>query len=149
MYTHLLLPHHNHRGSRGSQRRSLRGSGMFLLKKRSRDRALEQAANLQTVLDAQNAWVYVIDPETGRLRFLNAKTKSIAPDARPDMLCYEVFMGRDSRCPDCPALKLARGETPSSLIVNNHYGLRVNASATPITWNGVPACMITCQDQTE
>ena len=27
MYTHLLLPHHNHRGSRGSQRRSLRGSG--------------------------------------------------------------------------------------------------------------------------
>ncbi|MBQ9973770.1 MAG: diguanylate cyclase [Oscillospiraceae bacterium] len=122
---------------------------MFLLKKRSRDRALEQAANLQTVLDAQNAWVYVIDPETGRLRFLNAKTKSIAPDARPDMLCYEVFMGRDSRCPDCPALKLARGETPSSLIVNNHYGLRVNASATPITWNGVPACMITCQDQTE
>ena len=118
---------------------------LFLLKKRIRDRAVEQAANLQTILDGQDAWVYVIDPDY-RLRFLNAKTKSIAPEAKPDMLCYQVFMGRETPCPDCPAAKLARGETPRSVIVNDHYCLRVSADAAPISWNGTPANLITCQD---
>lgn len=63
----------------------------FLLKKRAQDRTEEAARNLRMILDNQNTWIYVIDPDTYVLHFINAKTKRTVPGARVGKHCYEVF----------------------------------------------------------
>lgn len=85
----------------------------FLLKKCIRDRDVLKAANLRSVLDRQDAWIYVIDPDTCELKFLNAKTKQNALESREGMICYKAFMNRDSRCESCPAANIRQVKTPT------------------------------------
>ncbi len=113
---------------------------LFLLKKRTQDKLSEQAANLQNVLDSQDSWIYVIDPATYHLRFLNKKIRTLAPKARPGMICYRAFMGIDHPCPSCP---LACPEQ-SSIIQNDKLGVQVCAQTTDLLWNGKRERMITC-----
>lgn len=119
---------------------------MFLLKKRTQDKATDQAANLQSILDNQDAWVYVINPETCELKFLNAKTKQIAPKSRTGDICYQAFMNRSDRCANCPAANIHLDKTAASIIENHNLGVHVRALATEISWNGENACMVTCHD---
>lgn len=113
---------------------------LFLLKKRTQDKLAEQAANLQNVLDSQNSWIYVIDPTTHRLRFLNKKIRTLAPKARPGMVCYRAFMDLDHPCPSCPLSQ--PGQT--SVIQNDKLGVQVQASSTDLLWNSRHERMITC-----
>ena len=119
---------------------------LFLLKKRSQDKLAEQAENLHRVLDNQDAWIYVIDPQTCELRFMNRKTYALAPDVRAGMRCYSAFMQRSCRCEDCPVIRLQNNEPGESVIRNDNYGVEVKATATPISWNGEDACLITCRE---
>lgn len=118
----------------------------FLLKKRIRDRAVLQAANLRSVLDRQDAWIYVIDPDTCELKFLNAKTKQIAPESREGMVCYKAFMARDSRCENCPAANIRQTKNADAIIENDNLSVRVRARASQISWNGEDSCLIFCQE---
>jgi len=115
---------------------------LFLLKKRTQDKVIEQVTNLQNVLDNQDAWVYVIDPDTYQLQFLNKKLRSLAPSSRAGMTCYSAFMDRQSPCPDCP---LATADH-SCVIENSKLGVRVQAKSTQILWNGKTEQLITCYD---
>ena len=63
---------------------------VFLLKERAQEKTARRLDDLSSVLDNQTAWIYVLDPDTCKLRFLNAKTKAIAPDAKEGMLCYKA-----------------------------------------------------------
>jgi len=119
---------------------------VFLLKKRSSERIAEQAENLRRVLDLQDAWIYVIDPESCELKFLNAKTKKIAPEGDIGMVCHKVFMGRETRCENCPALMPDGQSSGQAEIHNGNYGLKVLAKATKLPWNGKESCLVTCTE---
>ena len=119
---------------------------VFLVKKSNQERALRQAENLRSVLDRQDAWIYVIDPETCELKFLNAKAKSIAPLTRVGMRCHKAFMDRDSRCENCPAAHIKKEQNVSALIRNDNLDVNVRTMASLITWNGEDACLLTCYD---
>ncbi|MBR2382252.1 MAG: diguanylate cyclase, partial [Anaerotignum sp.] len=62
---------------------------VILLKKRAQDETERHASDLHSILDSQNAWIYVIDPKTCRLKFLNAKTKELAPNVKIGDYCYK------------------------------------------------------------
>jgi len=115
---------------------------LFLLKKRTQDKAAEQAANLQRVLDNQDAWVYVIDPDTYELKFLNKKIRTLAPDSREGMPCYRAFMGRETPCERCPLT----APHHTCVIENHKLGVLVRSQATQISWNGKNEHLITCYD---
>ncbi len=119
---------------------------LFLLKKRSQDKLAEQAENLRRVLDNQDAWIYVINPQTCELRFMNEKTRELAPDVEVGMRCYSTFMQRSCRCENCPVIGLQNREKAESVIKNDNYGVEVTATATPISWNSEAACLITCRE---
>ncbi len=119
---------------------------VFLLKKRAQDATDRYAADLTSVLDNQNAWIYVIDPDDCTLKFLNAKTRSLAPDAKPGMKCYQCLMGRDDRCPNCPALNIRKWKNNQVSIDNLYLGLSVDAESTLIRWGGSEACLLTCRE---
>ena len=72
---------------------------------RAQNRAVAMAENLQMVLDNQNSWIYVIDPDTYALKYINAKTYAIAPSARLGMPCYKAFFDRNTPCRICPCAR--------------------------------------------
>lgn len=121
---------------------------MFLLKKRARDKALSQAVNLQSILDNQDAWIYVIDPDTYRLKFLNSRVRELSPENEIGMNCYKAFQNRCTPCPGCPAKNIRQAKNDTSIIQNDKFNLTVRARASLITWDGEESCLLTCHNQT-
>ena len=119
---------------------------MFLLKQRKQEKAACYAAELQTILDNQNAWIYIIDPDTCQLKYINAKTKQLVPETSPGMRCYKALMGLEERCADCPAVNIKQDKNGRRKILNNYLGLEVLADATLIQWGGEESCLLTCRE---
>lgn len=117
-----------------------------LLKKRSQDKILLQSQNLGSILNNQNAWIYVINPDTCELLFLNSRTKELAPDIRIGMKCYKSLMGQNERCPGCPARDIRRTKTQEQILMNPTFNLQVLAEATLINWDNEDACLVTCRE---
>lgn len=120
----------------------------FLLKKRAQDRAIETAKDLQMVLDNQNSWIYVIDPDTYKLKYINAKTFGIAPNARIGMRCYEAFFNRDQPCETCPALGIRTNINKTLEVFNPVLNVWSLADASFIHWGSREACLLCCHDIT-
>ena len=118
---------------------------VFLLKRHAQDQMAQQMQNLYSILDRQDAWIYVIDPETCRIHFLNAKTKATAPGAKEGKTCYECLMGLSERCPGCPAEYVKERGFGSAVMQNDMLGIHSLAEATLIDWNGEKAGLIVCR----
>lgn len=120
----------------------------FLLKKRAQDRTEEAARNLRMILDNQNTWIYVIDPDTYVLHFINAKTKRTVPGARVGKHCYEVFFRRDTPCEQCPVKGIRENVNRTLEVYNQVLGLWTMADASLIRWGDQDACLLACYDLT-
>ncbi len=118
---------------------------LFLLKQRKQEKSQLYAQGLQSILDNQNAWIYIIDPDTCELKYLNAKTRELAPDVTPGMRCYKALMDREERCPGCPSLGIRNCINDSTVLYNDKFELNVLADATLIQWEGADACLLTCR----
>lgn len=118
---------------------------LFLFKQRKQEKSVRYAEELQMILDNQNAWIYIIDPVDCRLKYLNAKTRELAPDVTPGMCCYEALMGQKARCPGCPSLDIQKTRNSSACLYNSRFDLNVLAEATLIQWNGENSCLLTCR----
>jgi len=116
---------------------------LFLLKKRTQDKAMAQAANLKNILDGQDAWVYVVDTDTYQLNFLNAKLKKLTPDSQTEQPCYETLLGRSCPCEGCPI-----HSGGDSIIRNELLDVSVRARSTPVLWDGRKKCLVTCHELT-
>ena len=119
---------------------------VFLQKKRAQEKISRRMEELGSILDNQNAWIYIIDPDTCRLKYLNAKTKELASHVEAGMCCYKELRGLEERCKGCPALNIRKDRTMSSDIMNDKFGIRVMAEATLIQWEGEESCLLTCRE---
>ena len=118
---------------------------VFLLKHRHQEQVMARTEDLSSILDNQNACIYIIDPQTCRLKYLNARTRALAPEAMPEMPCYEALMGSKSRCAGCPAMELHEKVNNSALVHNERFQLDALAEATRIRWQGEESCLMTCR----
>lgn len=120
----------------------------FLLKMRAQEKAVDMAVNLQMILDNQNSWIYVIDPDTYVLKYINAKTYALAPDARLGMRCYEAFFNREAPCKRCPARGIRDTINQTLEIYNPILRVWAMADASFIHWESKDACLLSCHDIT-
>lgn len=118
----------------------------FLLKKRAQSQALNSAQNLQMILDNQNSWIYVIDPDTYILKYINAKTHKSAPEACLGMKCYEAFFNREKPCEICPACKIRENVNQTIEMFNPVLNIWSLTDASYIKWGGKDACLLSCHD---
>lgn len=118
----------------------------FLLKKRAQDNIEHRAENLTSVLENQNAWIYVIDPDTCEILFVNERTKALSSDIQEGLPCYRCIMKQDRPCFGCPAHQLKKQTNGDSFIFNLAMNLHVHAEAASIKWNGKDAYLITCRE---
>lgn len=118
---------------------------LFLMKQRQHEKAISQARQLQSILDNQTACIYIIDPESFQLKYLNARTKQMIPDAALGMCCHKALMDRDTPCPGCPARNIRQKKNNSSFLTNPKLRLDVISEATLIQWEEADACLMTCR----
>ena len=122
---------------------------VFLLKQQAQERTQQRASELSSILDNQNAWIYIIDPDTCELKYLNKKTKELASGCEPGVKCYQAFQDMPHRCPGCPSAQIRQKKTDSAVIENRKFDLCVQAEATLIQWNGQDSCLLICREQQE
>lgn len=118
---------------------------IFLQKYREQETLRIQAEELRTLLDNQNSWIYIVDPDTWKLKYLNKKAQSLSPNVQPEMVCYHSLLGRPTPCPGCPLEGIREKQTCQCFLKNDLYGGEVLAEATMIHWQGEENCIVTCR----
>lgn len=63
------------------------------------------------VLDAINAYVYIIDIESFEIKHFNLGLKKRLPTIEKNDVCYEIFRNQTERCQFCPIVKMQREGT--------------------------------------
>ncbi len=122
---------------------------VFLRKQRTQEALASSLANLHTVLDHQEVWLYVLDPSTYAIRYANQKTQQLVPEARAGRRCYEVFYHRDTPCPNCVLARAKAGGQCTLECYNPSLHTWVLADAAMVTWNKQEACLVSCRDVSE
>lgn len=123
-------------------------SGMlsvFLLKRREHERVAEISRDMEALLDSQNAQMYIIDPDTWKLKYLNAKARELSARAVPGAVCYQALRGRTSHCEGCPVATIRKNETSSACICCNAEDEAMLVDAGWINWRQGDACLITAR----
>lgn len=115
----------------------------FLLAKRISERDHALMLRLNTILDAQDAFIYAIAKDTYELLYINQKTRKLDPLARTGMTCHQAFFDRDTPCIKCPLLG-KNGE-----IYNPKYHVWTRVRAASMQWDETDAYLLTCFDITE
>lgn len=122
----------------------------FLLKNRVEEQLRQESEGMREVLNNQNSWIYVIDPVTYELLFLNKKTKIIAPEAKIGMACYKCFLNRSTPCMSCPAQEIMNGSDNNTVeFYNPVLDVWSNADASSIIWKGKKSILLCCHDITK
>lgn len=116
---------------------------VFLMKKRQQERALQQAEEITSILDNQNAWITIVDPETWELKYLNAKLRDAVPEAKLGQVCYKTLKGRDTPCEGCPCLRILEKKNDSAALYNERVDVTTDTDAALVQWGGKQACMMT------
>jgi hypothetical protein len=114
----------------------------FLLRQRRQEKVQRQAEELRFILDNQDAWCYVVDPDTHMLLHINSRLQGKWPQAMPGMVCYEVLENRDAPCNHCPLRMLADRKNYAHRMRSRDSQSSILVEATKIRWNGEDACLI-------
>ena len=114
---------------------------VFLLKMRAQEKQRQRAEDLRNVLDNQNAWIYIVDPDTHQLLYMNNQALKQHPGAAVGGICHETLSSSGHICTECP-MKM-EGMTGRKYLRNSQFGGMVLAESSMIRWEGRPVCMIT------
>jgi hypothetical protein len=115
---------------------------LFLLRQRRQEKVQRQAEEMHLILDRQDAWSYVVDPETYELLYANSRLRETIPGITPGCLCYRVLENRESPCNGCSIEKL-KDRTNYSCLLRNHRGQKsLLLEAAKIRWNGEQKVLI-------
>lgn len=121
----------------------------FLIKERIQKRLQENALGLQTILDNQNSWIYVIDTHSYKMIYINKKTLDLVPSAHIGDYCYKAFFNRDTPCEKCPVSQYHQCHDSTPIEIHNEIlDIWTTASASRISWNGLDALLVSCHDIT-
>ncbi|MEG2652341.1 MAG: GGDEF domain-containing phosphodiesterase [Ruthenibacterium sp.] len=112
------------------------------------------AQNIQFQLEVMNHlnnYVYVINPKTFEVIFINSQTRKVMQEAEGTLPCYQFFRGRKEQCPDCPLKRLQDGMRQVTCeIYNEKLEIWLETSASALLWtDGSPAYLIECADITK
>lgn len=123
---------------------------VFLLKNRVEATLKQESEGLLNLLNNQSSWIYVVNPDTYQMMFINNKTKELCPQAYVGMPCYKAFMQRDKPCQFCPVEKIHEDCTNQKMeVYNPHFKVWVDVDVSQVKWEGQNAVMLSCHDITK
>ena len=115
---------------------------MFLLRQRRQEKVQRQAEDLRSILDSQNAWIYVVDPQTHALIYINSRLREKFPMLDAGISCHQLLENRENPCGLCPVELLQKKENHSCLLRGREGHPDVLLEATKIRWNDTQAVLV-------
>ena len=112
---------------------------VFLLQLRRQKKSQKQADTLRSILENQDAWIYIVEPDTFRLLYTNAKLSRICA-VQPGIPCYQTLRGLTQPCSDCPVVCAT-----SSIQSCPWLDCPVLTDVSRIRWEGKDAFLITAK----
>lgn len=124
----------------------------FFVKNRIAEESAESLSAMSEVMNHFGHCIYVIDPESFEVLFMNEKMHRLMGVADAFEPCYSHFRGNAAPCEDCPISVLA--DSPSQRMTRELYSQKLNiwldATFSYLRWtNGRTACLISGVDITE
>lgn len=92
------------------------------------------------VFDNLDSYVYIVNPDTYELSFVNKKVLSSTPEVKIGNICYKALQNRDTPCDNCVIKNLDKSD-PHSRCTSElfNYSLR--------SWTRVGASWLECKDK--
>lgn len=122
----------------------------FLMKLHAKKRIQKEVDNLMEVLNHLDAYVYVVEPHTFKVRFINQKTIMMDPNVKLKDTCYHNFFNLNKPCDNCPLIKLRdfNDDRPVEFY-NPKFNLWVSAKPSSIIWEKEQCILLSCFDITQ
>ena len=118
----------------------------FLLKERNKAITEKYSKSIESILDYHPAFVYIVEPETNKLLYMNSMAQNAVGGDKSGSLCYDVVCG-DSKCADCPVKDCEKnGEGRSVNMIVPALKRVVKARTYKIEWKGKQAQLVICVD---
>ncbi len=127
---------------------------IFLTNKRIEQEKEKYTDALSSILNHMQSSVYVINPQTFKIIFMNQKTIELFPDAKIGHNCYTAFRKQNAPCVDCfiqSAESASAEENGKTLqIYNLQTGKWIGTCINWIKWlDEQQYCLINCTDITK
>ena len=92
------------------------------------------------IFDNLDSYVYIVNPDTYELSFVNKKVLASSPEVKIGNICYEALQNRDTPCDDC-IIKSLNKEDPHSRCTAElfNYSLRC--------WTRSSASWLECKEE--
>lgn len=111
--------------------------GSFLIRNNQEKSIEDRDKLIQSVIDTKDSWIYIVDGENMRLKYINKKLGSFSENIVLNDHCYLHFGNcRSAQCTECPLEKLRRDpalQKASSIINIPKLNVTTDVSATRIT----------------
>lgn len=120
---------------------------MFLLKKRAQDAMEEMLQAMRAILDHRSECIYLVEPESYTMQFINEHARAISPKAKVGEKCYRALLGRDSPCTYCPIGDLAKNGEAFVKTQHSVLGEGAILHAEKMDWQGRPMCLMTLKKE--
>lgn len=125
---------------------------LFFAKKTGDTVSLEALRVRQEVMDHLDSYIYVIQPDTFEVLFMNDKIRNLMNAIPSNTPCYAFFRGNREPCKDCPMRKLNESTTPKVTceIYNDKLNIWLETTISTLHWiDGTKAYLLNCDDITE
>ncbi len=123
----------------------------FLRSYRNRVKAENLSESLISALDNSPAFIYVIDPETYTVEYVNKKVVSFKGDDVVGKKCYDVLVDLDAPCASCSAAEYMKnnGKFTTKEMYNHRINRWYSVDVAQVDWYGKKRLLITNTDITE
>lgn len=123
--------------------------GSFLLYERSKTYYQHYSRSLETILMQYPEYIYIIEPETYKLLYVNKMVEDVIGSDKAGLCCHEALCG-DKDFKDCPIKELIKsGKSTPVEMFSPVLNKRVKTQAAVVEWNGRKAYMVSCLEQGE
>ncbi len=114
---------------------------VFLQKYREQQKIQGYTEDMETILNNQNAQIYIVDPETYELKYFNKRIANDYPNANVGDICYKCFRNSSSPCSTCPICN-AKNDAVRFMVSDRKTKESFLIEATPVNWGGNENCMV-------
>ncbi|MEG0019532.1 MAG: GGDEF and EAL domain-containing protein, partial [Oscillospiraceae bacterium] len=124
----------------------------FFVKQRNDKIAARDSQVRQSVMNHLNNLVYVINPKTFEVLFMNDQTRNRVGDVECNSPCYHFFRGNTEQCEDCPIRDMQDDYTQQVRceIYNTKFKIWVETTASKLRWtDGSIVCLLESADITK
>lgn len=117
----------------------------FIVKKYQEQEKNLYSQIMQNILDFQENGIYIINPNTFRLIYVNNRIRKMYKNIKIGDYCYRTFLSKEQQCENCPLKEMNKNqETYNKLIYNDAIGAKLQLYIRRIKWiNGCDAVSIT------